>query len=209
MDSSDLNDVLSLPIDPASPRAVDALLYTGESVNSLLLEKDAIDAQSARTFAGDKLVLVCRPELGYQSATLFDVYRLRFKSFGVCDPAVNALGIYSEQALVSDGLKPRIEDRLQVLATPDELIAGLQNQSLDVVVLYASTAASTPGLKSFMAVGEDLHEDIQWKLAAAKGRSADPAVQKLLVFLSENEAVQAKYEAFGLVPRKLALVEEK
>ena len=127
----------------------------------------------------------------------------------MADPAETMLGVYSDQAMITDGLKPRIEDRLTLLGSSDELVDGVLGKTLDVAIIYGSRAAQTKGLRLALVVDESLHEDIVWKAAASSGRSADTAVTSLLTFLAEDEDVQKQYEAFGFTRREVAMVEDK
>ncbi|MCC7477255.1 substrate-binding domain-containing protein [bacterium] len=195
--------------DGTAPKTPDIYVFTGQEMQKALVDAGAIDDVSMRSCAGDRLVLVSRQEDTYQSNSLFDVHKLRFKQLALADPAETMLGVYSDQAIITDGLKPRIEDRLTTLGTSDELVDGVQDKSLDIAIVYGSRAAQTPGLRLALVVDESLHEDIVWKAAASSGRSADPAVMKLLAFLAEDEEVQKQYEAFGYTRREVAMVEEK
>ncbi len=195
--------------DGTAPKTPDVYIFAGQEMQKALVDAGAIDEVSLRSFAGDRLVLVSRPEDTYESPTLFDVYKLRFKQLAVADPAETMLGVFTDQAIITDGLKPRVEDRLTLLATSDELVDGVLGKTLDVAIVYGSRAAQTKGLRLALVIDESLHEDIVWKAAASSGRSADSAVMTLLAFLAEDEDVQKQYEAFGYTRREVAMVEDK
>lgn len=209
VDKGDLLRTLASISDGSAPQVPDVYVYTGQEIHSALVNAKAIDEATARTFAGDRLVLACRSEDGYTAQTVFDISKLRFKSCGVADPAECMLGIYTDQAMISDGLKDRISDRLSTLASGDELVNGLNDKSLDVAFIYASQAAQSRTLKAAVLVDEGLHEDVQYKAAAASGRGADKAVMDLLTFLAEDAGIQADLESYGFTSRATAIVEDK
>lgn len=195
--------------DGSAPKTPDVYVFTGKEIQQALVDAGAIDEVSLRSCAGDRLVLVSRPDDSYSAPSLFDVSKLRFKTLALVDPGESMLGVFSDQAIITDGLKERVADRLSLLASSDELVDGVMDKSLDVAILYASRAAQTKDLRLVLAIDESLHEDIVWKAAAAQGRSADAAVTKLLAFLAEDAAVQKQYEAYGYTSRTVAMQEEK
>lgn len=195
--------------DGTAPQTPDIYIFTGTELQQALLDAGAMDDVSLRSIAGDRLVLASRAEDSYASPTLFDVSKLRFKQLAVADPAESMLGVYSDQAMITDGLKPKVEDRLALFGSSDELVDGLLDKSLDVAIIYASRAAQTKNLRVALAIDETMHEDIVYKAAAAKGRAADTAVTLLLAYLAEDAAVQTQYEAYGFTSREVAMVEEK
>lgn len=174
---------------------------------TLALADGLYEPETLRTIAGDRLVLVERPGHGYKTPTLFDIYRLRFEHFGLGEVSTIS-GYYGEQALISDGLMERIEDRIARYYSADDLTAALLADETQAALVLASTAANSE-VAAWYLIGEDLHEDIRYQAAAGTGKADKQGVVELLTFLAESDEVQQVFEGFGHVRREMALGEER
>jgi molybdenum ABC transporter molybdate-binding protein len=191
--------------EPADPP--DVYLFADQRVLETFREAGAVDESSTRTFAGDRLVVACRLDEGWKTASLFDVYKLRFTGFGLAGENTS-LGHYSAQALHSEGVRSRIEKRIVSFSSLDKLLAGLADDEVQLMLVFASTVTQRTDLQAILIVGEDLHEDIRY-VAASSGQRNDPAVIEFLRFLAEDEDVQQKLMSYGLIGRTDALVENR
>ncbi|MCH7472503.1 substrate-binding domain-containing protein [bacterium] len=201
-------ELLGLLEDGQAMHAPHAYIIADPVVYEALRKSGAIDESSARTFAGDRLAVVHREGENWMSPTLFDIYRLRYTWFGVGEQSTSA-GYYSEQALVSEGVRPRIEKRIKSYGSTKTLLEALAADEVQLAMVYTSTAAQAGGIEVMLIAGEDLHEDIRYRVIAAAGRGADAAVGELLRFLAEEDEVQAIFNGYGLLGRKSALMEDR
>jgi len=186
----------------------DVFVIAERGLLTALTEASLADETSARTFAGDRLVVARRPGETWASATLFDLHRLFFEGFGLADPGT-ALGYYSDQALISEGVRPRIEERLKLQPSIRALEVALAHDTVQIIMVYASTVVQADNLEVVLVVGEDLHEDIRYLAVAGAGRFDRPGVMDLLRFLAEDDEVQVKLAGYGLVDRETAMVEDR
>lgn len=175
-----------------------------------LLPKLAADGMivetTARTFAGDRLVLAEKAGTGFETPTLFDTHKLRFNKLGYLSEETS-LGKPSYQALVSDALLERIKDRTQTFASLRELFAALTDGTVELALLPASLAAQSTAIRPVLVVDEDLHEDIRYVAAATPGNETKPTVLEVLKLLAEDQTLQQLFVGYGLLNRETALVE--
>jgi len=179
-------------------------LFTGERALPALIKAKAVDEATARTFAGDRLVVAGRQGERWPSPTVFDLYRLRFKFFGVADSA-SALGEVCDEALKSDGAYKRIEQRIRRYPGQKELIAALIANEVQLAMVYASAVAQDPELGVSVVVGADLHTDIRYRAVAAAGKASAEGVGGLLRLLAEDAGIQQSLGGLGLLTRSGAL----
>lgn len=171
-----------------------------------LVAQGVVVESTARTFAGDRLVLAEKEGTGFSAPTLFDAYRLRFTKLGYLDETT-ALGKPSHQALVSDGLLARIEGRTETFGVINELFGALLEDRVQLAVLPASLVAQSKSIKPLLVIGEDLHEDIRYIAAATPDNEDDPLVQRLLALLAEDAELQKFFAGYGLLGREAALID--
>jgi ABC-type molybdate transport system substrate-binding protein len=192
-------------LDHTGGTALPAVICADQLVVEQYSAKQQLVDSSRRTFAGDRLVLAERPGQGYAAPSLFDIYELRFKQFGLGEPGTLA-GYFGEQALISEGGFDRIKDRVKRYPSSTALVDALK---LDVVqvILVPDSSAAVNEISAWLAIGEDLHEDIRYQAAASTGHDTEPGVPELLRFLAEDDAVQSQLEGYGLVRREMALIE--
>jgi ABC-type molybdate transport system substrate-binding protein len=120
-----------------------------------------------------------------------------------------ALGYYSEEALISAGGRPRIADRISHHDSIDKLLSALDQDEVQLAMVFASTITQRGDLDVMLIVPEDLHEDIRYKAAAAASVSADPSVVDFLRFIAEDADIQQKLNGYGLLDRAGALEETR
>jgi len=184
----------------------EVFLFTGERTLPALVRAKAVEESTARTFAGDRLVVACRQGERWTSPTVFDLYKLRFKAFAVADSAT-ALGEFCDEALRSDGAYKRVVDRIKRYPGQKELIAALIANEVQLAMVYASTVAQDPDLGASVVVGADLHTDIRYRAVAAAGKGAAEGVGDLLRLLAEDAGIQQSLSGLGLLTRSGALEE--
>jgi molybdenum ABC transporter molybdate-binding protein len=191
------------------PSTLPDVFITADTATMAVLSQGGYANEStARTFAGDRLVLVQQPEKGHKTPTLFDTYRLRFDALGL-GAEKTAVGRYAEQALVTDGCFNRLEERLQRFDGTSNALDALVADEVQLAIVTASQAAQQQGVEVILLIGEDLHEDIRYQAAASAESASNPAVQQLLMLLAEDDAVQELLTGYGLLDRELALQETK
>ena len=190
------------------PSAPDVFIVADVQTLVALRDSGVIDEASARTFAGDTLALVQPAGAGYGTATLFDIYKLRFDKLAV-GAQDTSVGYYAWQALVTEGCFKRLEDRLRHYERTSELLDGFSSGAEELGIIATSQYVQADGLELVLRLGEDLHEDIRYQAVAAKGRGADEGAMRLLRFLAEDIGIQSKLEGFGLTDRQTAMVEDK
>lgn len=184
----------------------DVYIYPDAGIIAKLIAAKAIDEVTLRTFAGDRLVVACRQGEHWVMSTLFDIYRLRFKWIGLA-PQDSALGIFSQQALASDGALPRVQKRIKRLASAVELPKALKRDETQLVITYASLVSMDPSLGVAVAVDPGLHEDIRYKAAAATGQGAQPGVIAMLRLLAEDSEMQQRLASYGFIDRETAMLD--
>jgi ABC-type molybdate transport system substrate-binding protein len=188
------------------PDAPDVYVYPDGGIFAKLAAAKAIDEVTLRTFAGDRLVVACRQGERWVMPTLFDVSRLRFKWLGL-GPKDTALGMFSLQALASDGALKRVAKRLKYLASADDLPKALKRDEAQLVMTYASVVSLDPSLGVAVLVDPDLHQDIRYKAAAAAGQGRQPGAVALLRLLAEDSEMQQQWASYGFVDRATAMVD--
>jgi hypothetical protein len=172
------------------------------------LSADGVIVEStARTFAGDRLVLAGKKDAGFATPSLFDTYKLNFSKLGYLDDTT-ALGPPSRQALISDGLLERIEEKTEQFGSLGGLFGALMEDRIQLAILPASLIAQSQVLSPVLVIGEDLHEDIRYIAAATPGNEEDPLVLRVLELLAEDEELQQLFVGYGLLGREAALIED-
>jgi ABC-type molybdate transport system substrate-binding protein len=202
----DSTELARQPAQARQPGPADVYIYPDAGIFAKLAAAKAIDEVTQRTCAGDRLVVACRQGEHWVMATLFDIYRLRFKWIGLA-PKDSALGQFSQQALASDGALPRVQKRVKYLASADELPKALKRDETQLVMTYASVVSLDRSLGVAVLVDPGLHEDIRYKAAAAVGKGAQPGVMELLRLLAEDSEMQQRWASYGFVDRATAMVE--
>jgi len=203
----------ALKTEGAAPQV---LIFADAETAEALRSAGAIDVNTLRSFAGDTLVIVSRADANWATASVFDLYELRFTHLAIGDRAATSAGYYAYQSLVSDGAWDRIKERIIELPSQDELLQSLlvvknhavqerERGAAQIAVLLGSSAATTKGVKAFYAVPEDLHEPVRYQVAAAAGHANDPGVSTLLRLLAEDPDAQAKLASYGYLDRAAAL----
>ena len=192
--------VLADELEAGEELNYDAFIYGDPKTAQLLADNEVIESATQRIIAGDRLLLVSLEDQEWVTPTLFDIYRLRFQKLAI--GSQNTLsGYYADQSIISDGVKPRIEDRLSMPDSADAQIAELHDGSSQMAIILKSRMLQEEGLRTIMLIGEDLHEDVDYFAATAMGKEADPAVLRLLDLLSLDEEIQQLYVGFGLKTR--------
>lgn len=196
-------------LEGEEPPALPVVFITADTTTMAALSRSRyVDESTARTFAGDRLVLVQQSAKGFETPTLFDTYRLRFNALGL-GTEETAVGRYAEQALITEGCFSRLEERLQRFDGTSSVLEALVAGEVQLAIVTASQAAQQQGVEVLLLIGEDLHEDIRYQAAASVESAGSPAVQQLLMLLAEDDAVQALLTGYGLLGRELALQETK
>jgi molybdenum ABC transporter molybdate-binding protein len=195
-------------LSTGSRPAPDVLLTPDAAVYHELRRAGVIDESTARTFAGDVLLVVHRKEEGWPLPRFQDLPLLRFKTLGL-GSTDTSLGFYTQQAIVTDGLVEPLKDRTKEYATTQELLTALGSGELDLAIVYGSTAAQSTAMESAAAVPEDLHEDIRYQAVAVTGRAGRPGAVELLRLLSEDPQAQEVLGSFGYMDRTAALQENR
>ena len=183
---------------------VDVFAYADPQLGQSLLDAGLISSPTQRTFAGDQLALICREDEGWRSATLFDIYSLRFKklSIGSTDTVT---GFFAERALISDGVMPRVEDRL---SRPDSAAANVEEllaKESELAIVPRSKVPGITGIKVVLFIDRSLHKDFQYRLAGAAGSEEDAEVMALLTMLAEDSEVQQLISGYGFDNRNEAM----
>jgi len=204
------------PLVEKPPRALDSppevFIIADRKAFEMLRSSQSIDEVTARTFAGDRLVVVHRPGENWASPSLFDIYKLRFEVLATGSDGTS-LGYYTRQALISDGVAQRVADRIKRFDTTQQVaraVAGsnhLAGGEAELAILYASTAAQAAGTETMLLIGDDLHDAIRYQAVAGKDCAARPGVQELLRYLAEDPQVQQTLGSFGLINRQSAIKE--
>lgn len=191
--------------DPPPP-APDVMLVADNEVYTTLLSSGLIEEVTSRVFAGDRLVLVQPAGGEYRVGQLYDVYKLRFEAFAI-GADNTAAGYFARQALLTEGGLAKLEDRLAGHDSGPDLVAALVAGEMKIGIVCHSSVVQTAGLEIIKIIGEDLHEDIRYRAAAATGASERDGVIELLRYLAEEPAVQDVLPGYGLKDRKQALQE--
>lgn len=190
------------------PSLPDAFITADQELFTLLRDGGFIVESTARTFAGDRLALVKQAGAGYQTASLFDSYKLRFEQFAIGQEST-AIGYYAEQALKSEGCFNRLEDRMVRFDRTADLLAALEEGGRRIGMAFASSAVQNPGMEVMMLVDEERHADIRYQVMLTPGQEANDGAVALLRFLSEEEEIQALLGGYGLLDRDEALIENR
>ena len=183
---------------------VDVFAYADPQLGQSLMDAGLISVPTQRTFAGDQLALISRENENWRSATLFDIYNLRFKklSIGSTDTVT---GFFAERALISDGVMPRVEDRLSRPGTAAGNVEELLAKESELAIMPRSMVPGISGIKVVLFIDRTLHKDFQYRIAGAPGSENDEAVMALLTMLAEDAAVQQLISGFGFDNRNEAL----
>ena len=180
-------------------------LYPGRDNLRYLVDAGVGHETTARMFAGDRLAMIQQTGAGYQTASLFDTYTLRFDAFAVADPATSA-GFFTDQALITDALKPRITDQLVTYPGAATVLEAVAADARTLGIVPVSSLAAAKGVEVVMLIGEDLHEDIQYRAIASSDDMA--GALELLMFLSEDGDTQTRIPGYGFQDRETAFVED-
>lgn len=184
---------------------VDAFIFADPAARKALTEAGLLSDPTIRTFAGDRLALICRKGESWHANMLFDIYRLRFKWIGIGSEDT-ANGFYARQALVSDGVMPRVEDRLSLPGDVATILSDLLvDENTQLAIVPRSSILGNDELKIMLLLGRDLHEDFLYQAAAASGREDDAAVMALLTGLAEDSQVQELIAGYGFDNRDEAM----
>ncbi|MCB1186307.1 substrate-binding domain-containing protein [bacterium] len=183
---------------------VDAFLFSDPEVRSALSGAGLLSEATMRTFAGDRLALIARKGESWRAESLFDIYRLRFKWLGVGSERT-VTGYYAPQALVTDGVMPRVEDRLSHPDTAAAILQELLDNGSQMAIVPRSLIVGNEETKLVLLLPRDLHEDFIYQAAAASGLEDDSSVMALLTGLAENDAVQALIAGYGFDNRDEAM----
>lgn len=205
MKDADLADIAAIKDNP--PEEMPQIIIFGYApMLKQFVDDGIIVEESARTFAGDRLVLAEKRGMGYETPSLFDSYKLHFNKLGYLNDST-ALGKPSSQALVSDGLLDRIKDRTVEFASIRPLFGALLSGDIELAILPASLVAQSETVSPVLIIGADLHEDIRYIAAATPGNADDPTVQRILRMLAEDDDIQKLFVGYGMLSRKAALIE--
>jgi hypothetical protein len=191
--------------DTAGQPAPDLLAFPGQSTYAALLGAKRIDEASARTFAGDRLVVLKPLGSGFTSPTVFDLWELRFHHLAVADPQRTALGLFTQNALVSDGAAKRLAARTQTYPDSTALPELPAKDDSTLAFAFMSQAGGSIGVEPLLLVDKSLHEAIQYRAVAAAGKGTDAAVQACLRWLAEDQQTQTALGGYGLLNRAAAL----
>jgi molybdenum ABC transporter molybdate-binding protein len=196
------------PLVEQPPRALESppevFIVADRKAFEVLRNARCIDEVTARTFAGDRLVVVHRPGENWASPSLFDIYKLRFEVLA-CGSDGTSLGYYTRQALISDGVEKRVEERIKRYDATEQVVKALAGGEAQLAITFASTAAQAAGVETMLLIGDDLHDAIRYQAVAAKGCAAKPGVAELLRYLAENPQVQQEMSGHGLLNRQSAM----
>jgi ABC-type molybdate transport system substrate-binding protein len=198
-------DVLLERLNQPDSSGLPAVICADQVALAQFDAKGLLYSSTRRTFAGDRLVLAETPGTGYNSPTLFDIYQLRFKQFGLGEPGTLA-GYYGEQALITEGGYDRIKDRIKRYSSTAALLDALKLDEAQVILIPASVAAVNH-VSAWLLISEDVYEDLVYQAAACNGHESELGVPELLRFIAEDAGVQTQLEGYGLVGRDVALVE--
>ncbi len=190
--------------DGDSFAGVDVFAVADPQCSAALVEAGLVSQATQRSFAGDRLALVSRQGESWRAASLFDIYRLRFKWLGI-GSIDTATGYYAEQALISDGVMPRVEDRLSYPDNAAAILSELLDGQSQMAILPRSMVTGLQDIKLVLLLGRDLHEDFVYQLAAASGLEDDDSVMALLTGLAEDEEIQSLISGYGFDNRSEAL----
>jgi molybdenum ABC transporter molybdate-binding protein len=183
----------------------DVLLFAGRDEFVWLLEGQKIDEATSRTFAGDRLVVLKPLGTTYTTSSVFDLDKLLFKQLAVGDPEATTVGLYTHQALVSDGVHSRVKDRLATTKDSTQLPV-LPTKGKNVIAIgFASQAGGAKGIEPGLLIDASLHEPLQYKAVAVAGKGGDEAVMAFLRWLAENAGTQQALTGYGLLDRASAL----
>lgn len=183
---------------------VDVFAYADPQLGQTLMDAGLLSQASLRTFAGDQLALISRDGESWRSNTLFDIYSLRFKklSIGSTDTVT---GFFAERALISDGVMPRVEDRLSRPGSAAEIVEGLLSGQAEMAIVPRSLVLNLKGVKVALLIDRTLHKDFQYRIAGAAGSEENPEVMALLTLLAEDQAVQTLIGGYGFDNRSEAM----
>lgn len=187
--------------------APDLILAT-EPVIKKLLSNDSIDASTARTFAGDLLVLATPASKPIVVPKVGDLPIVKLDAFGLGGPDT-AVGFYAEQAMISDGVLDDLKAVTQRFENTAELLAALESGRVQLAMLFGSSVAQRQDLRISATVPENLHMDIRYQAVATRKAATRKEVQGALVLLSENSEVQQLLGAFGYLDRATAMLETR
>jgi len=199
------SELLATFSDGAPAMLPGVFLFCGNELLRSLSEAGLANETTARVFAGDSLALVQQAGEGFATPSLFDIYTLRFKSL-VIAPEGTTSGLYARQALIADNVMPRVEDRLAVAEDTLDLLEMVATGEMLLGITPVSAIAGFSGIEVVMLIGEDLHKDIQYSAVASATES--PGQLELLMFLSEDEAIQELVPGYGFTDMETALVED-
>lgn len=191
--------------DSAGLAEPQVLLFAGRDDYLLLLEQQRLDEATARTFAGDRLVVLKPLKTTFVSPSVFDLYKSRFSELVVGDPDSTLLGLITDQALISDGVKRRIADRLRPSGDSRQPAAAPAGTANVLAITFASQSGGAQGAEPMLLIDSGLHEPVHYKAAAASGRGDNPAVVAFLRWLAEDGATQQALGGYGLLDRATAL----
>ncbi|MEZ5337870.1 MAG: substrate-binding domain-containing protein [bacterium] len=183
---------------------VDAFLTADAECSAALVTAGLVSEPTLRSFAGDRLALISKPDESWRAPSLFDIYRLRFKWLAI-GAEETATGHYAAQALVSDGVMPRVEERLSRPPSAEAIIAELLEGQAQLAIVPRSRILGREDLRVVLLLDSELHTDFVYQAAAASGLEDDPSVMALLTGLAENAEIQTLIAGYGFADRSEAL----
>jgi ABC-type molybdate transport system substrate-binding protein len=173
-----------------------------------LRDSGAIDADSLRTFAGDRIVIAHKAGENWTTPGLYELHSLGFKQLAMGSQDT-AAGYYGRQALISEGVYDGLRERIFEYPDSAAVISALLDGDAELAVVLASAATQQTAFSVMLVAAADLHEDIRYQVAATTGHANDEGVQDLLKCLAEDPAVQEVFTGLGYVPRAGALEEQR
>jgi molybdenum ABC transporter molybdate-binding protein len=183
---------------------VDVFAYADPQLGQSLMEAGLISVATLRTFAGDQLALISREGESWRADTLFDIYSLRFKK--LCIGSTDSVsGFFAERALISDGVMPRVEDRLSRPDTAAAIVEELLSGQAEMAIVPRSMLLDQEGVKVLLLIDRSLHKDFQYRIAGAVGSEENPQVMALLTMLAEDAEVQGLISGYGFDNRSEAM----
>ncbi|HSR68377.1 MAG TPA: molybdate ABC transporter substrate-binding protein [Acidobacteriota bacterium] len=184
------SNVLARQID-ATP-AADVYLSANEQWVDFLQERGRIVAETRRTFASNRLVIVAHRNSPFQLQEAARLADLDFRYLSLADPEAVPAGRYARQYLQSIEPDGRLWKRLQerVAPAPDvrAALALVEADPRILGIVYATDAASSQKVRVLYEVPRAKGPDIRYSAALVKGGPNPAQGRRFLEFLSGPEA---------------------
>lgn len=177
----------------------DLFASAGQKQMDDLVEQELVQADSVRTFAHNRLVVIAPKDRSLTISGLPDLLQPEVHQISIGDPGSVPVGQYSVEVLTNQQLIDPIRDKLVYGNNVRQVLQYVERGEVELGIVYATDAAMSKEVKVLYTIPEEYHQKITYPVGVVKESPRGKIATEFIAWVGSIQG-QKILQEFGFTP---------